>query len=385
MLFLTGAPDSDTLQWDTATLTETFSRPVARFAGLVSPDDQKISLSLTSPAARQVSWRSLELSRSHLPTGYSQINGWVDKSREDTTFFTPAGISFTSTGLVDNTSELPVSQASTSQSVEGVLSQFYEQSFAVHADIASSQIPPPGSDANDTFLTNDGTSFISTASNLSSISQSVNGDSNRQPIPVVGHLCNLSSIPNAQHLQSIQPQTMTVNLIVGIISVSPPRGITTRRGAAVEIVELLVGDDTKSGFGVNYWLRSNPNQADDGTRRTLESLRPQDIVLLTNVALSSFQGKVYGQSLRKDMTKVYLLFRNRVDRTDSGGCYTAADLAAENNENEVQVEKTRRVAEWVLRFVGPGAGRKLATSYKRDAKGKRKVDVATEVLPPDTQ
>jgi hypothetical protein len=202
----------------------------------------------------------------------------------------------------------------------------------------------------------------------------------RPAIPVGGHILDLRDIPNAKFLDSIQPQTMTVNLIVGIISVAPPRAIKTRRGAEVELVELLVGDETKSGFGINFWLsplskESNDGRAVDDMRNVLLSLRPQDIVLLRNVAMSSFRGKVYGQSLRKEMTKVQLLYRNRIDKTDIGGYYTVTDFDIGRNMHP-QLAKTMEVRDWVSRFVAPGALRKTRTEG---------IKIIMESLPLDTQ
>jgi hypothetical protein len=74
------------------------------------------------------------------------------------------------------------------------------------------------------------------------------------------------------------------------------------------------------------------------------------------------------------MTKVHLLYRNRIDKSDIGGCYNSADLASVDNIHP-QIDKTRRVREWVLRFVGAGA--------RRQVRGQ--VNGATETLPPDTQ
>jgi hypothetical protein len=166
---------------------------------------------------------------------------------------------------------------------------------------------------------------------------------------------------------------MTVNLIVGIISIPEPRHIKTRRGADVELIEVLVGDETKSGFGISFWLSSQSTGGD--MRTALSGLRPQDIVLMRNVALSSFRDKVYGQSLRKEMTKVHLLYRNRVDKSDIEGFYRAGDLAPDVQRTHPQVEKTKRVREWVMKFVGLGASQRKGKAF----------EVVKEALPPDTQ
>jgi len=104
---------------------------------------------------------------------------------------------------------------------------------------------------------------------------------------------------------------------------------------------------------------------------------------MRNVALNSFKGKVYGQSLRKEVTKVWLLYRNRVDREDEGGCYRGRDLDGGEGEGEgertgervveKQLLKTRRVREWVLRSLGTSGG---VRGRDRDME---------EVLPIDTQ
>jgi hypothetical protein len=75
------------------------------------------------------------------------------------------------------------------------------------------------------------------------------------------------------------------------------------------------------------------------------------------------------------MTKLHLLFRNRVDKTDVGGYYTVGDFGA-GKEVHSQLTKTMLVKDWVLQFVAPGAFRRAG---KEDAK------IITESLPLDTQ
>jgi len=65
------------------------------------------------------------------------------------------------------------------------------------------------------------------------------------------------------------------------------------------------------------------------------------------------------------------LYRNRVDKRDVGGCYGGSELEKGGN---AQVEKTRKVKEWVLKFVGGGVG-----------KTKGRMEAVREILPPDTQ
>ncbi|PVH89883.1 hypothetical protein DL98DRAFT_508119 [Cadophora sp. DSE1049] len=366
LIFFTGAPSTNSLNWDQDSLLNNFIDPIARFVGLTTDP-------ASAPSSRP-QWRSLPLDRQHLTTGLTppenfdqhQLFTGYPQNHEagETSFFTTSQVE-----SEFSQSQLPAdSFPSTQASISQVLSQFYEESYARHEDVPSSQIAPasegPSSFTSDEFSFN-----------------SASFDSQHQPsgpkkeVPIVGHLTNLKDIPKAPYLSSIQPQTMTVNLIVGIISMPQPRAIKTRRGADVSLVEVLVGDETRSGFGVNFWLSSS--QLVEGDMRTvLEGLRPQDIVLIRNVALNSFRGKAYGQSLRKEMTKVHLLYRNRVDKTDVGGLYRAAELVAKEGMHP-QVDKTRRVREWVLKFIGVGA-------TKNHVKG-RAFEVVNETLPPDTQ
>ena len=360
VLIFTGAPLSAALNWEESGLLDTFCEPIARFAGLDRNNDGNRSFvpatAETTASFDKPFWRSIPLERQHLTTGLSQLHGY-GKEYEGAAFFTASDI-------IEELSQQPfgASQASSLESVEQVLSQFYEQSYAIHEDIPSSHIAATA-ETGASFYTNESSSYGTSVDSVRS-----------KEIPVAGHLTNLMDIPNANYLNSIYPQTMTVNLIIGIISIPPSRAIRTRRGADVELIEVLVGDETKSGFGVNFWLSSSARSAEGGLRGVLDSLRPQDVVLMRNLALSSFRGKVYGQSLRKEMTKVHLLYRNRIDKIDVSGCYITADLAGE--DSHPQVEKTRRVREWVVRFVGTGPGAR---------KSKNRAEAIKEVLPPDTQ
>ena len=224
---------------------------------------------------------------------------------------------------------------------EDILTQYYEHSFAVHEDA----LP-----ADDSFLSSPySSSFPSTSTtNNNEALTTTHPTTNLLPSP---QLTNLAAIPSASYLHSIEPQTMTVNLLLGIIALPPPRTIITRKTArALALHELTVGDDTKAGFGINIWLPPEPRFA-DGMQKTkkngdgeadlrvmMEGLRVRDVVLVRNVALAAFRGRVYGQSLRRGVTRVELVWRGRgVERRGWEG-----------------VEKVRRVREWVLGFVGGG-------------------------------
>lgn len=169
-----------------------------------------------------------------------------------------------------------------------------------------------------------------------------------QPLSLPSRLSDLKDVPSARQIIALTPQTVTLNLIVGIISIAQPRVVTTKWGKRLSLVEILVGDETKSGFAVTFWIN-------DGAEGPISHLRRQDVVSLQNVALHVFRGKAYGQSLRRGLTKVNLLWRR-----DGTGLYSLRDLAKRGRLNP-QVAKTRMVKDWVLKFVG---GQSTATMTK---------------------
>lgn len=326
------------------------------------------------------SWRSLPLEALHLPTGLTPA------SRQDGSSVHPAEAAFFTTTDLSYVSSEPdheqsrYSQSSVAEDSE-ILSQYYEHSFAVHEDIPSSQIVGAGSFVEMSFNTDSEVySMNSTAySDISSQEQVV-----RSRL-ATAYLSDLRDMPNAAHLRSIVPQTMTVNLVVGIIAISQPRTIITRRGGrSVDLVEILVGDSTRSGFDINIWLPSlegdyRPVQGKRTPRSEVLQLRPQDVVLARTIALSSFNGRVYGQSLRRNMTTLDLLYRNVVDADDERGTYRAKDLEVEAIADP-QVSRVKKVKDWVMQFVGNGA-RLPASNNGLMPRMKREY---LQVLPSDT-
>ncbi|KAI4130028.1 MAG: hypothetical protein LQ338_001962 [Usnochroma carphineum] len=326
-------------------------------------------------------WRSLPLEQKHLPTGLTQATNpdfvpEPTRNQEETSFLSTTNYSALPHTQNDNT-------LSTGDQDSDILSQYYEHSFAVHDDIPSSQIFPATSPSpsSSTYIESD-TSIYSDAGDLHQREATIRRFA-------ATCITDLSSVPTASYLHSITPQTMTLNLLIGIISIPPLRTITTRRDSrTVDLVEMIVGDETRAGFGVNVWLphnhpgghRLNENKQTQQLRDEMADLRPRDIVMMRNVALTSFRGKVYGQSLRRGMTGVELVWRNVVDEGDRRGVLARSDV---ERGGEVWVEKVRRVREWVLQFVGGGGiGRDVRRDddgvIGREGRGRR-------ALPADTQ
>ncbi|TDZ59785.1 hypothetical protein CTRI78_v005079 [Colletotrichum trifolii] len=311
------------------------------FAGAPEADWSSHGLSLTSTSdpkpAPVPAWRSLPLHRTPLTTGFSQPHGLPSTFRPPAHFF--------SLSLdVDSQPSGPGSQQLLSQ-------QFYDHSLALHHDIASSQLPAPPSQSQSqpSFGTTVTDSFNTTTSDSLENTTTL---TIRPPVVTSHHLSDVEDIPPAAELLRLAPQTVTVNLIAGVISVSPSRSVTTRWGTELALVEVLVGDETRAGFGVTFWIPSNAKPATAGHCMPTE-LRRQDVVLLQNVALHVFKGKVYGQSLRKGLTRTTVLHRRKLGEDDEGGYYRRKDLeSGESGDAHPQLVKTRKVRDWVLKFVG---------------------------------
>jgi len=342
-IFLAGAPERDGLSWDDSTLSSHFESPLKRFLGAhTAPSGTAAELSTVAFPR----WRAVDV-----PTG----------SREDAN--KPHGDDPPETRFL--------------LFEEGVASSrdrihFVEQSLARLHELDSSQIAPA---ADDTTFVSRGSFMTSIASASSPTSYgSFSTTTPTQSTQAIQHIhpngatTDLKRIPHADHLLRIAPQTVTVNLLAAVISVSPSRTVRLRkRQGEMDIIELLLGDETRAGFGVSFWLAPADSQRKepDDMREHMRQLRSGDMVLLQNIALSAFKGCVYGQSLSKrfarNSTTLNLL------------------LAPKGLPAQLQV-KYERVQEWSYHFVGRGdrrasVGEGTARSSKRRG----------EELPPDTQ
>ena len=370
-IILTGAPLSNSLDWKKEALC-------APLQPCFSQSDSKTLIPALSIDAKPA-WRHLQVERNHLPTGLTQASEVDAGEEEEASFLSTEELSFNSSSPGEDF--LQASQVSQC-SQENILSQFYERSFAIHEEIPSSQIICRDSSVD--------TSCFTEAEDISLLSSESIESASQHNLPrsalSLGHLIDLRDVPNALYLRSIEPQTMTVNLLVGIISIPQPCLITTRKAKRkVELVEMLVGDDTKTGFGVNIWLHPNESGLNErGMRSQVTQLRPQDVVLIRNVALTSFRGKVYGQSLRKDTTTLDLLCRNALDVNDRQGIYSAQELQA-GRVKDLCVTKVAKVKQWVMTFVSTGITSKQETRQTRARGDQEFSEKHIIALPPDTQ
>ncbi|KAI9788341.1 MAG: hypothetical protein M1816_006944 [Peltula sp. TS41687] len=362
IIFLTGAPESSALDWTEDEIL--YSDLLPSFGG-----DQITEQGLVSTETR-AAWRVLQFQRQHLRTGMTQktpFKGWHDQYVGGSSFFTCSNISSMSPEKINST----VGEVSiTGIDDEELLTQFYEHSLAVHEDVTTSQLgSDEQTDSRDdrTYISEDRTASLQ-ESTLDSIEPS-SSPPRLTSLQQIGQITDIIHIPNATYLQRIIPQTMTVNLIVGVIHISPARRVITRlAGRDMDVVEMLVGDETRAGFGISFWFHpedAGKNPADNSNlRASLAALQPRDIILARNVALSSFRGRVYGQSLRREITKLHLLYRSPGD-------------SPEKVNDDVNGLKLKRVRDWVVGFVGPPPAMR-----RRDG---RVDDIRREILPPDTQ
>lgn len=264
--------------------------------------------------------------------------------------------------------------------------QFLEESFAVYNNAVVSVYPSKNNlDGNE----GEDLSFVSRTTADLTFMSNTSYDSFNSPAPVSKALLkslpsqieNLNEIPKPEYITRIAPQTVTVNLIVGIISVVAPRTVQLRRyDGTMDIVEVIVGDETRTGFSIKFWLPpSKPDADEDPLRKVLQNLRTRDVVLVQNVALHVWQNSVYGQSLSKRIsrneTKVELLGRDG-----------EVDLETTAIEISPQVAKVKKVSDWIIAFLGTSG------SSRTNKKGKEASVVAADQfsrlhnieLPPET-
>lgn len=401
---LTGAPDPAKLSWDESALLNDWTPAVRRFLNRQFAGGEEEEEPGNAAASK---WRIISTSRhAHLRTGFTQES----PLRKDFLYapaFADAEHSFAfSSQPSDEGTPPPHNDAALTTKGHAVWSSsppqgkqddvtqdddFIEHSIAVHDDMHSSQLAldPTELDVETTMLNLDH-SFNTNISSLDGDSFDYSrSELQSELLPdarLPRHITALKDIPSASHLQRIVPQTVVVNLLVGVIAILPPRAVRTRGGLLRDLVELLVGDETATGLKVSFWFAHEADEESqeqggkekrkkqppkDPLREALKSLRVQDVVLVENVALDTFRDRVFGYSLRKSIqknqTRIELLARNGLDR--------AAGLTG--------VEKVVNVKDWVWRLVNPGAGAPQERGGdSRAGAGGRARDA---YLPPDTQ
>ncbi|KAL8828386.1 MAG: hypothetical protein Q9191_002622 [Dirinaria sp. TL-2023a] len=376
LIFLTGAPSASVLTWD----DEHLSAPLLEAFQDRSSHAQELSASPPD----QPAWRLVPIRSKHLPSGFTQASRYSAQastyeyqSDEQASFLTASDLSFlpSDSRQDDDQVSLP-----SDDNLEDLLTQFYDHSFTIHDEIPASQVLAVASPNR-------------SGKNLRCKSAEREVDLQAPPIarpkPRSRHLSTLQDIPNAAHLRSLEPQTMTVDLVVGILDISQPQLIQTRKYSGwAELVDMIVADETKAGFSISIWLpqskssKATKGRANDNIRSKVTGLRPRDIVLAKNVALKSFRAKVHGQSMRSANTSLELLYRNVIDSHDEPGAYNLRELATENG-GDPQLIRVRKLKDWITTFVGYGP---WSDQQQQPDEGDWKFsNKALQQLPPDTQ
>ncbi|KAL1997597.1 hypothetical protein VTN02DRAFT_1379 [Thermoascus thermophilus] len=246
LIFLMGTPTPGSLNWDE---DELLDGPIPPFSGEQVSDRGEVPPS-DAPAAK---WRLLP------DRGLFEQTSAQDRQHEEPLFLTTQDLLGNTTG-----ESAPTATGDTSDTA---LSQFYDHSMAMHEESRVSF------SESTTYLdsTHDETSLLTEEPSTRGSLATPPGDGRREVAearfpPLRGRVSDLQDLPSAGYLRSIVPQTMTVNLIVGIIAVYPPRRVTTRRWKReMDVVELVVGDETRTGFGLTFWLP----RGQDGLGQTL--------------------------------------------------------------------------------------------------------------------
>jgi hypothetical protein len=109
-------------------------------------------------------------------------------------------------------------------------------------------------------------------------------------VPPTWAITTLGAFPSAQHLRSIYPQTPTPNILCVLLTSPERRDIFVRKGAyKMDLYEITVADDTKSGFKISFWLRparesgNEQANAQQPLLHSLEHMRVGDILLMRNI------------------------------------------------------------------------------------------------------
>ncbi|PWW74504.1 hypothetical protein C7212DRAFT_364968 [Tuber magnatum] len=289
---------------------------------------------VTSATSEHAAWRILPLKRKRLPTGLSQ------KSDPHTPIIpTPESCDETSSTKYSSSSAAPASNEDLARS----FAIYNVPSSPVHISTTTS--------VNTSLVTTTDGSFASFTSNAAP-------NSCVPALPPIGTLTDLRSLPNARYLTSIQPQTMSISTIVGIISISPVRNIVTRKfHKPLMLQTLLVGDETAAGFKIDIWIPlTSATPASRAFKETVDSLRLQDVILIENLALGVWNEKVNGATLGKDRTHIKLVYR--LNRFGSRERRKWDNVNLQSGGEEPGLAKIRRVAEWAENFVDPGRARR---------------------------
>lgn len=377
---LIGAPLREHLDFD----NEVLYKPAECHASDVTPEHGK---SFEEPAALR--WREIRSKHALLRTGWSQpfLPGPSRQGAHESHSFAIPGIEEPSQMPAHNASNLDTALALEEEAL--AVDDYLQHSLIFHDTLLSSQVVQDLAGMNDTvtsssFLT---TSLSTTQSDLSYLSCAGSIAPVLQ-VPSTTNVSPLGSLPSAQYLRAIYPQTPTPNLLCALMTIPERREVLVRKGGyRMDLWEIAVGDDTCSRFKVTFWSRPPGNSSNEGQQNVqllevLQRLQVGDLVLLRNIALTSFRDIVHGQSLNAAMSRA----RTSIDvLMKSSGMHVAqiGDLPAS------VLETFMRVKRWARSHVAGDTGitrKRKGDAVRPDQAAKRLLVSSTsdEDLPSDT-
>ena len=356
LLVLTGAPSADSLTWNDANLLTSLEPP---FCIQTVKDTSKSRREETSLPV----WRNIGLDYN----GSRSDFGGIPKKKRKLSASTGIGSDFAFSSQGEN---VMASDRDNMSSAHGdSLDDFYEHSFTAH-ELSTAFLTSSSQESDDTWYS-------------AEVDCSLPPERRSKAVPSDPLLTHLRDIPDSSYIRSIEPQTMTVNLIIGIVSVGMPKMIIARKSKRrLELVEMIVGDETGSGFRISLWLPEDSNDSHKANtlRDTVRRLQPHDILLGENIGLYTFKDSVHGQSLRKDLSGLRILHSKNTSKQGAQNLYTTSDLAREDSK-DICLQRTIAVRNWMLKHVPSDT---FATPKRSRRMGRQRGHLQN-TLPLDTQ
>ena len=236
-IVLAGAPEASNLKWDEKSLLPVQHLENASSRASSPANSDSDALSMTKPELPK--WRKLEMERLKMRPVLPKLD--IESPPKDIDMGAPAIFLETSelvsqdllqesTGSDISADDSRQSQDSTSRDYEPEtqdLAEFYDHSFSIYEAIPSSQIDLQRSVTPGTPIYESSEEMFPEQPTTPGGIIRTSSQRRLSQAPKPKNLTNLADVPGANYLAAIQPQTKTVNLICGVISIAPSRMVTT--------------------------------------------------------------------------------------------------------------------------------------------------------------
>lgn len=318
--FLTGAPSAEIIENSSskyiADFLPAFRRylePERRLQRSYNPDQSDSS---------NPKWRRISLTRPNID--YDQESSEAPPEREDTQ---------------PDSDEMP----------------FLNYTF--HAYTQSELDIPNSFEATDSYV-----EFIETQNQNTTFDSIVDEPLPTRAVLPANMLSTIKALPQTKELLSKAPRLAKVTLLAGVIQVLPTRTVTVRKTQQpMSIVEVILSDETSVGLSVNFWL--SPEETSQ-LSRTVASVKSGDILVVRHIALHTYQGKVYGQSLNPKLRGV----QTSLEVIGRKGVVVGEIIGSLESKRKLD-----RIKIWITRFL-----------WKPQGGTKRKRTQDYDSLPPDS-